>query len=129
MKTSMHQTIRLTAGLLAAGLVFSACGSDIDEGDDTAGDNPDMSVPEGPWTFTDGSGEVVTADQRPSRIIAHAGEAAALMSFGIRRSASTRTSRSRPTRTSRTWTSAASRSSVRSGARSTSRRPRPCGPI
>ena len=38
----------------------------------------------GPWSFTDGSGKVVTGAQRPTRIIAHAGEAAALMSFGIK---------------------------------------------
>lgn len=37
----------------------------------------------GPWSFTDGSGETVTLASVPSRIIAHAGEAAALMSFGI----------------------------------------------
>jgi iron complex transport system substrate-binding protein len=80
----MRPTIRLSAGLLAAGLVLSACGSDIDEGDDTAGSNPDVTVPEGPWEFTDGSGEVVKLDETPTRIIAHAGEAAALMSYGIK---------------------------------------------
>ncbi|TDD46657.1 ABC transporter substrate-binding protein [Nonomuraea terrae] len=36
------------------------------------------------WSFTDGSGKVVTAARTPTRIIAHAGEAAALMSFGIK---------------------------------------------
>ena len=80
----MRPTIRLTAGLLVAGLVLSACGSDIDEGDDAAGNNPDVTVPEGPWEFTDGSGEVVKLDETPTRIIAHAGEAAALMSYGIK---------------------------------------------
>ena len=40
--------------------------------------------PSGPWSFTDGSGQVVKADKTPTRIIAHAGEAAALMSFGIK---------------------------------------------
>jgi len=38
----------------------------------------------GSWSFTDGSGAVVSLDHTPTRIIAHAGEAAALMSFGIR---------------------------------------------
>ncbi len=80
----MRPTIRLTAGLLAAGLALSACGSDIDAGDDNAGDNPDVSIPEGPWEFTDGSGEVVKLDQTPTRIIAHSGEAAALLSYGIK---------------------------------------------
>lgn len=37
-----------------------------------------------PWTFTDGSGKTVKLDDVPKRIIAHGGEAAALMSFGIR---------------------------------------------
>ncbi|WP_083958663.1 ABC transporter substrate-binding protein [Herbidospora mongoliensis] len=36
------------------------------------------------WSFTDGSGKAVTAEKTPTRIIAHAGEAAALMSFGIK---------------------------------------------
>jgi iron complex transport system substrate-binding protein len=37
----------------------------------------------GPWSFTDGSGKTVTLDERPTRIIAHAYAAAALMEFGI----------------------------------------------
>ena len=77
----MRTTMRTCVGLVAAGLVLSACGSDIDEGDDTAGQNE--NAPQGPWEFTDGSGEVVKLDETPTRIIAHSGEAAALMSYGI----------------------------------------------
>jgi iron complex transport system substrate-binding protein len=43
-----------------------------------------VAAPAGPWSFSDGSGKQVTAEKTPTRIIAHAGEAAALMSFGIR---------------------------------------------
>ena len=71
----MRPTTRACLGLLATGLALSACGSDIDEGTDAAG--ADVSAPTGPWEFTDGSGEVVRLDQTPTRIIAHAGEAAA----------------------------------------------------
>ena len=83
MPTTQRPTLRLGAGLLAAGLMLSACGSDIDEDDNGTASDPGVSVPEGPWEFTDGSGEVVRLDETPTRIIAHAGEAAALMSYGI----------------------------------------------
>lgn len=72
----------LGASALAATLLLGACGSDIDEGDDQP-TGSDAQVPEGPWEFTDGSGEVVELDETPTRIIAHAGPAAALMSYGI----------------------------------------------
>ena len=78
----MRTTMRTCVGLVAAGLVLSACGSDIDEGDDSAAENDNASS--GPWEFTDGSGEVVKLDETPTRIIAHSGEAAALMSYGIK---------------------------------------------
>jgi iron complex transport system substrate-binding protein len=57
--------------------VIAGCGS---------GGAPSETAAEqsGPWSFTDGSGTVVKADRTPTRIIAHAGEAAALMSFGIK---------------------------------------------
>ncbi len=61
----------------ALSILLTACGTTSADPDPPAG-------PPGPWSFTDGSGEVVTAEQQPTRIIAHAGEAAALMSFGIR---------------------------------------------
>ncbi|WP_329100777.1 ABC transporter substrate-binding protein [Micromonospora sp. NBC_01699] len=60
--------------VVLAGL--AGCGNDSDTGDTAAAT--------GPWSFTDGSGQVVTADKTPTRIIAHAGEAAALLSFGIK---------------------------------------------
>jgi iron complex transport system substrate-binding protein len=62
--------------LVAAALSVALAGCGSGSSDDTA--QP------GPWSFPDGSGATVTADQTPKRIIAHAGEAAALMSFGIR---------------------------------------------
>src|SRR3954447_17592051 len=49
-----------------------------------AAPSADLAAPSGPWSFTDGSGKQVSAEKTPTRIIAHAGEAAALMSFGIR---------------------------------------------
>jgi iron complex transport system substrate-binding protein len=61
--------------MLSAGLLLTACGS---AADDTGSDST------GPWKFTDGSGKTVELDHTPTRIIAHAGEAAALMTYGIR---------------------------------------------
>jgi iron complex transport system substrate-binding protein len=60
--------------MLSAALLLTACGSATD---DSGGSS-------GPWTFVDGSGKTVELGSRPSRIIAHAGEAAALMAYGIR---------------------------------------------
>ena len=71
--------MRATRAILAVAalsILLAACGSDNAD--------PEPAASSGPWSFTDGSGEVVTAEQRPTRIIAHAGEAAALISFGIR---------------------------------------------
>jgi iron complex transport system substrate-binding protein len=79
----MPITMRAYVGLVAAGLALSACGSDIDSGTAEAAGSEKASSPDGPWEFTDGSGEVVRLDQTPARIIAHAGAAAALMSYGI----------------------------------------------
>lgn len=70
---------RPVLALTALSLVLSGCGSD------TPGTGPSGApAAAGPWSFTDGSGAVVKADKVPTRIIAHAGEAAALMSFGIK---------------------------------------------
>jgi iron complex transport system substrate-binding protein len=66
----------ILAAVAAVTVALSACGSG-----DASGDSAGAS---GPWSFTDGSGKVVKADRTPTRIIAHAGEAAALMSFGIK---------------------------------------------
>jgi iron complex transport system substrate-binding protein len=65
----------LAAAVLS--VLLTGCGSDTPAAEGAA-------APAGPWSFTDGSGKQVTADQTPKRIIAHAGEAAALMSFGIK---------------------------------------------
>jgi iron complex transport system substrate-binding protein len=62
-------------------LALTACSSDVKDGDEPASG---ASTPEGPWSFTDGSGEVVELDEVPTRIIAHSAEAAALMSYGIK---------------------------------------------
>ncbi|WP_153265530.1 ABC transporter substrate-binding protein [Nonomuraea phyllanthi] len=66
--------------LAALSVVLAACGSGTSGTTTTASTAPSA----GPWSFTDGSGKVITADRTPTRIIAHAGEAAALMSFGIK---------------------------------------------
>ena len=65
----------LTAAVLSVAL--AGCGAE-------APSPGAASESSGPWSFTDGSGRLVTAEQAPTRIIAHAGEAAALMSFGIK---------------------------------------------
>ena len=56
-------------------LQLSACG---------AGGSDSGEAAAGPWTYTDGSGKTVELDERPTRIIAHAYAAAALMEFGIK---------------------------------------------
>lgn len=71
-----------TAASLA--LALSACSSDVAEDDEDTPASGAESTPEGPWSFTDGSGEVVELDETPTRIIAHAPAAAALISYGIR---------------------------------------------
>lgn len=60
--------------LLAALVLVVGCGSSAESTSSSDGK---------PWSFTDGSGETVTVDHTPTRIIAHAYAAAALMSFGI----------------------------------------------
>jgi iron complex transport system substrate-binding protein len=70
------RAFRPAIAMAVLGALLAGCGA---EG--TAEDAPKAS---GPWSFTDGSGEVIKAEKTPERIIAHAGEAAALMSFGIK---------------------------------------------
>ena len=65
----------LGAVILAA-LALAACGSD----DGASG----TAQTAGPWSWTSGNGETVELAERPTRIIAHAYSAAALMEFGIR---------------------------------------------
>lgn len=67
---------RPVLAVTALSLVLAGCGG--------SSDTDDTPAAGGPWSFTDGSGEVVKADKTPTRIIAHAGEAAALLSFGIK---------------------------------------------
>lgn len=77
----MHSNLRRTAGALIATLsltALAACGSSADGGP-TAG-----TADDGPWSYTSANGDLVEVDHRPTRIIAHADEAAALMSYGIR---------------------------------------------
>jgi iron complex transport system substrate-binding protein len=69
------RTWRPILAVAALTVVLAGCGS---------GNSPDEAASSGPWSFTSGSGEVVKTDKVPTRIIAHAGEAAALMSFGIK---------------------------------------------
>jgi iron complex transport system substrate-binding protein len=70
------RALRVAVAAALVSVVLAGCGSDSPEGE--------VAAVAGPWSFTDGSGEVVKADKTPERIIAHAGEAAALMSFGIK---------------------------------------------
>lgn len=72
---------RLAALAAASTLLVAACGDDSSSG---AGATADAgAAPAGAWTYTDGSGETATLDETPTRIVAHASAAAALMSFGI----------------------------------------------
>lgn len=73
---------RLGPLLVAAATMLAACGGDGGSEADAADAAPD--VPDEGWSYTDGSGETTTLDEVPTRIVAHASAAAALMSFGIR---------------------------------------------
>jgi iron complex transport system substrate-binding protein len=68
---------RPVLAVAALSLALAGCG-----GKDPASTTAQTSA--GPWSFTNGNGTVVKADKTPTRIIAHAGEAAALISFGIK---------------------------------------------
>jgi iron complex transport system substrate-binding protein len=70
------RALRPVLAVAALSLALAGCGSET----------PSSSTPEatGHWQFTNGDGNVVKADKIPTRIIAHAGEAAALISFGIK---------------------------------------------
>lgn len=76
MKTgiALALTVALSLGLVA-------CSSDVADDEDAGSD---ATAPSGPWTWTDSDGETVELDETPTRIIAHSGEAAALISYGIR---------------------------------------------
>ena len=70
------RALRPVLAAAALSLALAGCGSQTP--DSTS------SQPSGPWQFTNGSGEVVKTEKVPQRIIAHGGEAAALISFGIK---------------------------------------------
>ena len=67
----MHRP--LLAAAAAAALLLTGCSAD--ETGSGSGDDA--------WTYTSGDGETYTADEVPTRIIAHAYAAKALMEFGI----------------------------------------------
>ena len=72
--------VQTIGALLTALLLLASCA-----GSDTAATDGGTGVTSaGPWTFTDGSGKTVELDEVPTRIVAHAYAAAALMEFGIR---------------------------------------------
>ncbi|MGK5556033.1 ABC transporter substrate-binding protein [Actinomadura kijaniata] len=66
-------------GAVALGALAAACGGKDDKGAAKGG-----SASSGPWTFTDGRGKQISLPQRPERIVAYVGAAAALWDFGIR---------------------------------------------
>lgn len=74
----------MAAGL---GLVFAlaACGSGTETAPAASG-SPAASAPAaaGPWTFTDDRGKKVERPERPARVVAQVGAAAALWDFGVR---------------------------------------------
>lgn len=73
-----HAPRRLVVLVAAAALTLAACGGGADE-NEASGATDDQG-----WSFVNGDGTTVELDETPQRIIAHAGEAAALMSFGIK---------------------------------------------
>ncbi len=73
---------RLGPVLVAVATTLAACGADGDSEVDAPDAAPD--APEEGWRYTDGSGDTTTLDEVPTRVVAHASSAAALMSFGIR---------------------------------------------
>ncbi|MBA2896251.1 ABC transporter substrate-binding protein [Nonomuraea soli] len=80
------RALRPALVVAALSLVLIGCGSQNTAGTSSAAQPSGSGAPAaaGPWQFTNGDGQVVKADKTPTRIIAHAGEAAALMSFGIK---------------------------------------------
>jgi iron complex transport system substrate-binding protein len=71
---------RIGTAALAAVVALGACG----DGASGSGDGAEQNATGGDgWSYTDGSGTETTLDEVPTRIVAHATSAAALMSFGI----------------------------------------------
>lgn len=67
---------RLGAVAAAAALLLTACSS-------TSSDDPSAEATTTGWSYLSGDGKTYTADETPTRIIAHAYAAKALMSYGI----------------------------------------------
>ncbi|MER7441336.1 ABC transporter substrate-binding protein [Micromonospora avicenniae] len=66
----------LAGGAAAFGLLLAGCSGGGDSAKPT-------SSSDGPWTFTDDRREKVTAANRPTRVVAFTGTAAALVDFGL----------------------------------------------
>ncbi|WP_018654967.1 ABC transporter substrate-binding protein [Actinomadura flavalba] len=72
---SRRRLLSASGALLLGASLLTACG-----GEDGAGTGNDS----GAWTFTDDRGTKVELKQRPQRIVAYVGAAAALHDFGVR---------------------------------------------
>lgn len=72
-----------TAGLAAA-LTLSACGGGTAATSGGASTAPASSAAAQSWTFTDDRGKKLDLAERPQRIVAQVGSAAALWDFGVR---------------------------------------------
>ncbi|MFC4060621.1 ABC transporter substrate-binding protein [Planomonospora corallina] len=70
------------AGGLGTLMVLAACGQE--EAPATAASTQASAAPAGPWTFTDDRGKKIELPERPARIVAQVGSAAALWDFGVR---------------------------------------------
>ncbi|GAA0824731.1 ABC transporter substrate-binding protein [Streptosporangium amethystogenes subsp. fukuiense] len=68
------------------GLVFAlaACGSGTETAPAASGSPAASSSAAGPWTFTDDRGKKIERPERPARVVAQVGAAAALWDFGVR---------------------------------------------
>jgi iron complex transport system substrate-binding protein len=75
--------LRLGALAVATALTLAACGAS-DDGADATGTAAPSTTPDSGWSYVSGDGKTYTADTVPTRIIAHAYAAKALMSYGIR---------------------------------------------
>ncbi|QFY10520.1 ABC transporter substrate-binding protein [Nonomuraea phyllanthi] len=72
---------------VAAVLGVSACGVESSSSAAPSTDSskaPSTSAGQGPWTWTDDRGRNISLPQRPRRVVAQSGAAAALWDFGVR---------------------------------------------
>ena len=90
-------SIRRSIGVIAASicvLALTACGSSSSSESSSAAAAtaaataesaaPSEAASDGSWSYTSGSGETITLDHKPERIIASAAEAAGLLAYGIK---------------------------------------------